>query len=292
MRGRNTHNRIKGLFKSKFFIIAAAVAVFLTVLPAAFGLMGRGDIVRSGANLVAYPFKELARLTGSAVGGFSEYFTEFNRLKAENEELRKELDEAKAKLDSAAAAEAENEWLRNFILFSKENPEYRLVDAVVVSRDSGELITYFTINKGSADQVDVGMPVISSELGLVGYVCEVGVNYAKVRSIICDDTSAGAVCSRSAEYGVIEGNYSFLSDGLVKFVCPNGSADVKEGDMIVTSGTGSVYPYGLRIGRVIRVEVNEYTRQLIAYIEPYYDFRESDRVMVIDVDGSVTDTDD
>ena len=60
------------------------------------------------------------------------------------------------------------------------------------------------------------------------------------------------------------------------------SYDVKEGDVIVTSGTGSIYPYGLRIGRVSRVEVNEYTRELIAYIEPYHNFQVSDRVMVID----------
>ena len=282
MRGRQTQNRIKAFFRSKFFIISVAVAVFLTVLPAVFGIMGRADIVRSGANIIAYPFKELARLTGSAVNGFVGYFTEVDRLIAENEALRKELDEAKEKLDSAEIAEAENEWLRNFILFASENPNYRLMDAVVTSRDSGELVTCFTINKGSSSGVALGMSVISSDLGLVGYVCEVGVNYSKVRSIICDDTSAGAICARSATHGIIEGNYSFLADGLIKFICPDGRADVKVGDVIVTSGAGSVYPYGLRIGRVLSVEVNEYTRELIAYVEPYHNFEVSDRVMIID----------
>lgn len=283
MRSKRTKNRFKELLKSRFFVILAAVAVFLTVLPVALGMMGRADIVRSGVNAVAYPFRELSRLTGSAFRGFSDYFTEFERLKSENEQLKNELADAKEKIDSAEAAKAENEWLRGFILFSVENPEFDLIDAVAVSRDSGELVTYFNINKGSASGIAVGMPVMS-DAGLVGYVYEVGVNYSKVRSIICDDTSAGAVCPRSAAHGIIEGNYGFLSDGLCKLICPDGNADIKIGDIVVTSGTGSVYPYGLPIGRVASVEINEYTRELIAYIEPYHDFKVADRVMVIGAD--------
>lgn len=280
MANRNTQKRLKSLFKSRFFVILTAVAVFLTVLPVGLGLIGRGDIVRSGVNLIAYPFRELARMTGSAFQGFSDYFTEFNRLKTENERLKNELADANEKLDKAEAAEAENEWLRKFILFSMDNPDYQLIDAVAVSRDSGDLVTYFTVNKGSSSGVALGMPVMS-ESGLVGYVCEIGLNYAKVRSIICDDTSVGAICPRSAVCGVIEGNYSFLSNGMCRFVCSDGSADIQVGDMIVTSGNGSVYPYGLPIGRVSELEINEYTRELIAYIEPYHDFKVSDRVMII-----------
>ena len=282
MRSRKTTNRIKGLFKSRFFIILTAVAVFLTALPLAFGLVGRGDIVRSGANMIAYPFRELARLTGEAFKGFSDYFTEFDRLRSENERLKQELEDANKKLDGVTAAEAENEWLRKFIVFAVENPEYKLIDAVAVSRDSGELVNYFTVNKGTLGGVAEGMPVIS-ESGLVGYVCEVGLNYAKVRSIISDDTFAGALCPRSAACGVIEGNYSFLTEGQCKMICADGGADIQVGDMIVTSGSGSVYPYGLPIGRVDSVEINEYTRELVAYIEPYHDFESCDRVMILGI---------
>jgi len=274
--------RIKELFRSRFFIILMAVAVFLTVLPTTLAFMGRADILRSGVNLIAYPIRSLASLTGSAADGFFDYFTEFNRLKDENERLRRELDEANRQLDNANTATAENEWLRQFILFTLENPQYKLIDAVTVSRDSGELVTGFTLNKGTAHGISKGMPVMS-ENGLVGYVYEVGINYSHVRSIICDDTSAGAVCPRSAAYGIIEGNYSFFNNGeeLCRFICPDGNADVKVGDTVVTSGTGRVYPYGLPIGEVTRVEVNEYTRELVAYISPYYSFEISGRVMVV-----------
>ena len=282
MRSGRIAAQIKGLFRSRFFIILLAVAVFFTVLPVTLTAMGRADIVRSGVYTVAYPFRELARLTGNAFKGFTDYFTEFDRLKEENAKLRDALAEAESKLDNAAIAEAENQWLRQFIVFATENPSYDLIDAATVARDSGELVTFFTLNKGSASGIAPGMPVIS-EKGLVGYVNEVGINYSKVRSIICDDTSAGAFCPRSAVYGSIEGNYSFLADGLCRFVCPDGSADIKEGDTVVTSGKGSVYPFGLPVGKVTRIEINEYTRQLTAYVEPYHSFEEMGRVMVISV---------
>ena len=286
MRNGGILGRLKALFKSKFFIILMAVAVFLTVLPVTLSAMGRSDIVRSGANLIAYPFRALATATGKAFSGFSDYFTDLRQLKEENERLQKELDEANSRLDSAQVAEAENEWLKQFIVFTLENTNYKLIDAITVSRDSGELVTGFTLNKGSSHGIKKGMPVMS-ETGLVGYVSEVGLNYAHVRSIICDDTSAGVVCPRSAAYGVIEGNYSFFTgeNGLCKMICSDGKADIKVGDTVVTSGSGSIYPYGLPVGRVISVEVNEYTRALTAYIEPYHSFELSGRVMVVSVGG-------
>ena len=109
MRGeKRTVARIKELIRSRFFVILIAVAVFLTVLPTALAMMGRADIVRSGANAIAYPFRELARVTGDAFKGFSAYFTEFDRLKEENERLKEELEAANGRLDSAEIAIAEN----------------------------------------------------------------------------------------------------------------------------------------------------------------------------------------
>lgn len=282
MRSGNLLSGLKSLFRSRFFIILISVAVFLTVLPVTLSAMGRADIVRSGVNTLMYPFRELARLTGNGINGFFEYFTEYDRLKAENERLKAELTEALGKIDGASVAQEENKWLREFLIFSVENPDFRLIDASTVARDSGEMVTYFTLNKGTSHGIAAGMPVIS-EKGLVGYVCEVGTSYSKVRSIICDNTSAGAICPRSAAYGTIEGNYSFLADGLCRLVCPDGNADIVVGDTVVTSGKGSVYPYGLPIGRVERVEKNEFTRQLIAYVTPYHSFETSGRVMVIAV---------
>lgn len=280
---RSFGDKFKRFARTKFFITAASVAVFLTVLPLTLMLMGRGDIVKSAVNIIAAPFKSAAVYCGRAVDGFFDYFTEFDRLVEENAQLRDELNDAQSKLDAADAAIAENEWLRRFLLFSQEHPEYKLIDAKVVGRDSGELISTFTLNKGSESGIKKGQSVITPD-GLVGYVAEVGRGYAKVKTVISAGTSVGAMCQRSGAYGTLEGAYGREDDGLCKMSMASRDADVKEGDLIVTSGMGSIYPYGLSLGRVTKIEIDQYSRELIVYVEPIVDFSDLSRIMVVDAE--------
>ena len=273
-------DKFKKFARTKFFIIAASVAVFLTVTPTVLAMMGRGDILRSAANLIATPFKSIAVFCGNAVDGFFDYFTEFDRLKEENAQLREELDKAQSKNDAADVALAENEWLKKFLLFSQEHPEYILIDAKAVGRESGDFITSFTLNKGSAAGIKLNQCVITPE-GLVGHVFEVGLNYAKVRTIISSGTTVGAISERSGAYGMLEGIYGGSQNGACKMVCSDTDADIQVGDVIVTSGVGSIYPYGLTLGKVASIEVDEYSRELIVYIDTSVDFAHISRVMVI-----------
>lgn len=272
--------KLKKFARTKFFIIAASVAVFLTVVPVVLASMGRTDILRSAVNLIATPFKSAAAFCGNAVDGFFDYFTEFERLKEENDRLREELSEAQSKNDAADVALAENEWLKKFLLFSQENPEYILIEAKAVGRESGDFVTSFTLNKGTLAGISKGQCVVTPE-GLVGYVYEVGLNYAKVKTVISDGAAVGAICERSGAYGTLEGTVGASENGLCKMICANGDADVQVGDVIVTSGVGSVYPYGLTLGRVSAVEVDEYSRELILYVETAVDFSDVSRVIVI-----------
>ena len=273
-------DKFKKFARTKFFIISASVAVFLTVFPIVLSAMGRGDILKSGVNLIATPFKSVAAFCGNAVDGFFDYFTEFNRLKDENKALREELLKEQQKNDAADVALAENEWLKKFLLFSQQNPEYLLIEAKTVGRDSGDYIATFTLNKGSNAGIETGMSVITPE-GLIGYVSEVGLNYSKVKTLLGADVSVGVICERSGAYGILEGNFGYSEDGLCKMTCAEGDADLQVGDLIVTSGVGSVYSYGLMIGRVSSVEVDKYDRKLTAYVEPIADFSQIYRVMVI-----------
>ena len=278
--------KFKKFAKTRFFIIAASVAVFLTVVPVVLATMGRSDILRSTANLIATPFKSAAAFCGNAIDGFFDYFTEFDRLKEENDRLREELLEAQNKNDAADVAIAENEWLKKFLLFSQENPEYILIEAKTVGRESGDFATTFTLNKGTLAGISQGQCVITPE-GLVGYVCEVGLNYAKVKAVISEGAAVGAICERSGAYGTLEGNLGYSSDGLCKMVCADSDADIKVGDVLVTSGVGSVYPYGFKLGKVSSVEIDEYSRELIVYVEPAVDFSRVSRVIVIGKEATV-----
>ena len=170
--------------------------------------------------------------------------------------------------------------MRAFLMYAGGEPELSLIDAMAVGRESGDFITSFTLNKGSLSGIDTGMAVID-ENGLVGYVSEVGLTYSKVTTIINDGVSVGVICPESAVYGALSGSYSYISEELCRLVCPDSTADLKEGDLIVTSGAGSIYPFGIAVGRVTRVEKDPYSRNTVAYIEPSADLISASRVMVV-----------
>ena len=277
---RSFGEQMKDFMKSKFFIILASVAVFLTVLPSTLAVMGRQDLIRSGVNLIATPFKAAAKWCGDSLDGFGKYFTEYDRLKAENEELRQQLEAEKNKNDLYEIATEENQWLREFLMYASKEPKLSFVDAVAVSRESGDYVTSFTLNKGSLHGVDVGMAVIEKN-GLLGYVSEVGFSYCKITTVVSDGTAVGVICPRSGAAGTLEGDYSYISTGLCKISFPDQSADVAVGDIIYTSGVGSVYPYGISVGRVESVEKDPYTRKTIASIRLSAELTDVDRVMII-----------
>lgn len=277
---RAIKDQIKEMARSRFFIILAAVAVFLTVVPSVLSIMGRQDLLRSAVNLLATPFKAAAKWCGDGVDGFVKYFTEYDRLKQENEELRQLLEEERQKNDSAEIALEENEWMRSFLLYAGGDTKLSLIDAMAVSRESGDSISSFTLNKGSLSGISVGMAVIGDK-GLIGYVSEVGLTYSKITTIINDNTSVGVICPRSGAFGTLEGSYSYISNELCKMICAESNADIAVGDTVCTSGAGSVYPFGISVGRVKAVEKDPYSKNTVAYIEPMVDFSSVDRVMVV-----------
>ena len=272
--------QIKGFLKSRFFIILASVAVFLTVVPSTLAVMGRQDLIRSGVNLIATPFKTAAKWCGDSLSGFGKYFTEYDRLKAENEELRQLLEEEKQKNDLYNIATEENKWLREFLMYGNKEPKLSFVDAIAVGREAGDEVTSFTLNKGSVHGVATGMAVIEKN-GLVGYVSEVGVSYCKITTVVDTGAAVGVVCPRSGAVGTLEGDYSYISTGLCKMTCPDPNADVTVGDVIYTSGVGSVYPYGISVGRVESVERDPYSRKTVVNIRLSVELTSVERVMII-----------
>ena len=266
--------------RSKFFIILACVAVVLTVVPSTLSIMGRADLLRSGVNLLATPFKVAAKWCGDSLSGFGKYFTEYNRLKEENEALRVELEAEKKKNDLYEIATEENAWLRDFLMYSNREPSLSFIDAVAVGRESGDNVSSFTLNRGSFHGVSTGMAVIDKN-GLVGYVSEVGVSYCKVSTVVSSGAAVGVICPRSGAAGMLEGNYSYTSSGLSEITFQSTNADVALGDIIYTSGVGSVYPYGISVGRVVSVEKDPYTRKVVAKIELSASLSSVDRVMII-----------
>ena len=140
--------------------------------------------------------KQFIRIRGANVNNLKN----LSVVMAENEALKKQVDELTAELNTVNLEQYELENLRELLALDQKYPSYEKVAANVIGKNSTNWFSYFTIDKGSDDGIEVDMNVIAGS-GLVGIVTDVGPNYAKVTSIINDNDFGQFDCQRKpAEY--------------------------------------------------------------------------------------------
>ncbi len=261
-----------------------SIALFMTILSATLAVMGQTDPIKNVLNTVASPFRYAANSINEAIEGYKSYFDAIEDYREENERLYAEIGALEKELADRDAAIAENERLREYLEMKQKYSAFSFTEALTVGREGDGATTFLTLNKGKNDGVDVGMAVMISD-GLVGCVCESGNTWSRVRLLNEASASAGAYITRSGEIGVISGDISFKGTGkcILKYLPEN--ADVKEGDLVYTSGEGSVYPKDIYIGRVISVEADVFSRTMTATVECAADLEDLKYVLVITEHG-------
>ena len=271
------------IFRSKFLIVCIAVLLVLVLVPSVLAAIGRTDLLRSALVTVSKPFSLAGSRIADAVNGFTDIFTDYDRLKAENEALRAELDELRSKEHNAEVIQNENEWLKGYLQFHNDHPDYLLTDARIIAREAGNYSTVLTLDRGTVHGVKVEMPVIF-EGGLFGYVSEAGLDWCRVVTVVETASSVGVYTDRTGASGVAEGDPALRNGGNCRMTYIDADADIRVGDRVYTSGSGSMYPSGLLLGTVTSIEADDATRTLTAEIAPAVDFtaiHRIDRLVII-----------
>lgn len=258
-------------FKSKFFIICAAIALSIALVTSMMSVLGYSGILRSAIKTVATPFEWCGTTVANAVNGFVGVFTEHDKLKAENEQLRAQLEALENEKYENAILREQNNWLKSYLDMKSYIPGVSITDATVIAREAGNYATVLTINKGTVHGIRKNMPVLTAD-GVFGSVSECGLDWAKVVSIVETASSVSVYSERTGVTGVVSGDTALRTDGFCVMTYIASNADIKVGDKIFTSGNGSVYPEGLLIGEVSEISADETTRTLSAVIKPAVDF--------------------
>lgn len=284
-----THNpelkEMRNILHNKNLKVLSITLVILTVMSVL--SLGGNSVITSAVNGF---FKGLFQVTASATA--SADTPTYDELLHENETLKQENAELREQLADYYDVKEENEKLREYYDLKKENPSYKIQPATVIRRDTNDDFYSFTLDIGSSQGVSVNDPVIT-ENGLVGWVSQVDLGTCKVKTILSPDTKAGAVDKQSGDTGIVSGSTSLCDDNLTGFTKIAENNKIKEGDMIVTSGTGGVYPGNLIIGKVKEIKFNSYDTSRYAVIEPYEDIRTITSAAVItefDTQGEIGDT--
>jgi rod shape-determining protein MreC len=202
--------------------------------------------------------------------------TDGTSIKRENERLRRELSELEDERRRAVAALAENEVLRRELELPVLDDVER-VTARVVNRSPGNFEATITIDKGEERGISPNMPVMSSS-GLVGKVLESWPGGAKIRLVV-DADSAVAVRVLPANVGAVA--LGRPGTDLLRLDLDS-DAQVAAGDEVSTSGLqNSVFPEGISVGRVVRVDAQPAGLGMVVRVEPWVDFDELEYVTVL-----------
>jgi len=216
----------------------------------------------------------------NAVDGFGKYFSSIRSLEKENQALESENAALKEQIQLAERLEKENERLRAYFEMKTMYPNLKLEEGMIISYDAGNHMTNFTLNRGTLHGIDVNMPVVVPE-GIVGYVTKVGLNWCTVSTLIESSHSVGAYSVRSGAVGIVSGATSLKEGGVCKMSFTETNVDIKEGDLILSSGMGSVYPADLVVGTVTAVEMDIYSRMPVATVQPAIDFASLQYMMIV-----------
>lgn len=271
---------MKKHFKSKFFYIISALTLAAVIFPTVLISMGHTDIFRSAVNTLFTPLKKLSLHAVDAIDGYASYFTEFDKLEEENDRLKEELTALREEVHRSKQLEEKYEWLSEYLELKMQNPQYKMKNAMVCGRESGNYGSVFMIDIGSSSGVAVGMPVVTGD-GVLGYISETGVNWAKAVSLTESSSSIGAYDERSGALGILKGDYKLSTEGKCLLTYIEEGSDIKEGDRILTGGYGSIYPRGLIIGYVTEIKTDPYSRSITAVVSSSAESQRISQVMVI-----------
>ena len=227
-------------------------------------------------------FAEVQRSTTSGIGSVRDVWQNYFALqqtRQENQQLHTEVAQLRVGLQQERALAEQSRMLQKLLDMKMETPLKTTAACVIAGAASPDFRTA-TIDKGTRDGLKPDMAVISPA-GVVGRIILPTSRAAKIQLLIDRDAAAGAVTERGRAQGVVVGTGTSL-----RFDNVSGTADLKVGDRVVTSGIEGIYPKGFEIGQIESIErrAGEFSAIII---RPTVEFSSIEAVLVVMTESSL-----
>jgi rod shape-determining protein MreC len=227
-------------------------------------------------------FAEVQRSTTSGLGSVRDVWQNYFALqqtRQENQQLHTEVAQLRVGLQQERALAEQSRMLQKLLDMKMETPLKTTAAYVIAGAASPDFRTA-TIDKGTRDGLKPDMAVISPA-GVVGRIILPTSRAAKIQLLIDRDAAAGAVTERGRAQGVVVGTGTSL-----RFENVSGTADLKVGDRVVTSGIEGIYPKGFEIGQIESIDrrAGEFSAIII---RPTVEFSSIEAVLVVMTESSL-----
>lgn len=236
--------------RSRLMLLGAAMLMALCILS-----VGGLGIVSALRGQIAAPFAFLQSAVNGIAARVSSMFdtvADLQDLRERNADLERALINAQKELVDLREIRADYQRLVPLVNYKNANPDLTLLAASVIGTEPTGLLRTITIDRGSRDGIEVGMPVVT-ELGLVGRIYQVGAVSSTVQLITDTNSFINARLQISRGIGLVEGTPA----NELRMTYIQKTDIVNVGDSVITSGIGGQFPRGIVIGQVISQQISD-----------------------------------
>lgn len=267
-------------FGKKSIIVVLVLFIIIAVVGWAWRQRDSLPFITKPLQIVAAPFEYGASRIMDTLSSTFHIVDISLKNRIEWESLEKENAELKERSVDYDEILAENKRYRELLDFKAAHRQFNVRAGSVISRDYGTWSNTMVIDIGREDGIEENMAVVTPA-GVVGFISDVYPHSSRVQLLTDPRTSIGAIVQRpeSRVSSVVRGNGNVPTEP--QFVNIAKDADILEGDTLVTSGFGSIYPKGLYIGTIVSIHQDDNDFVKYAVIRPGVDFSKLEEVFVI-----------
>ncbi|BDH62435.1 cell shape-determining protein MreC [Lysinibacillus sp. PLM2] len=214
----------------------------------------------------------VAKPTNYITGVFSDINSLLNTYE-ENKRLKMRLEDFAVLQSQVNTLQSENESLREIVEKEDSLRDYVPIQATVISRNPDQWEEKIILNKGSSHGIEVNMAVMTAQ-GLIGKISLVTPLTSEVELLQTNNPNfrvSAVIQGENQEiFGLLEGYDVERNELIMKRI--DSSLEVKEGELVISSGLGGIFPKGILIGEITEVTTDDFGLTKLAYVKPAADF--------------------
>lgn len=247
-------------------IAAVLLSVLITLCSNLFG--SKVDPLGSVMGTLATPIRGGINAVAGWVEGVYDYIFRYEQMDDELTQLRRRVAQMEDDLRRAQYESEENRRLRQLLGLRERRRDFVFESAQVNAHGTKGWDDTLTLSKGSSSGIAAGDCVITETGVLVGVISQVGLNWATVDTVLSPNTELGGQVVRTGLAGILSGELDLMQQGMLKLGYLPIDHGLIEGDQVVTSGRGGVYPADLVVGTVAETGTDEAGLSGYALVKP------------------------
>ena len=273
---------VKGFVKTLWFRILAVILGLLIIFLILAAVLGsKSSPLSATVGTVTQPLSRVTSVLGNGFSAIGHFFTRSSTYEKQIKDLEGKVISAQKDLADYEETKQKLQSYEDFLGIKEEHPDYQVISATVIGKDSANNFTTFVFNKGSVSGVKVNDPVIYGDGQLVGVVTKVAPTYCVVSTILDPKVSISAYELRTRESGYVTNDADIVKKGFCRLSGLDKNTKVAKGGVVATAGVGGIYPRDLIIGTVREVKSGDKDISSYAVIEPNIDVTQLNEALIM-----------